>query len=173
MGLACRRQEQPGLQGGCHYRMVLFKGALAPKTRASEKGWRPRKMQALQHLRKKFRRLGGDRQPRWPPVLSQPLSLLSPWNEPTLNRDAVSTKFTPDFKDVVWKEDVKYLNSALDCQSVSVLLFATPWTPPGSSVHGILQARILDWVAISSSTDLSSPGIEPVSLRSPVLAVGL
>ena len=27
----------------------------------------------------------------------------------------------------------------------------TPWTasPPGSSVHGILQARILEWVAIS------------------------
>ena len=24
-------------------------------------------------------------------------------------------------------------------------------SPPGSSVHGILQARILDWVAISSS----------------------
>ena len=31
---------------------------------------------------------------------------------------------------------------------------ATPWTvcsPPGSSVRGILQARILEWVAISSS----------------------
>ena len=28
-----------------------------------------------------------------------------------------------------------------------VQLFATPWTsPPGSSVHGILQARILEWV---------------------------
>ena len=24
-------------------------------------------------------------------------------------------------------------------------------SPPGSSVHGILQARILEWVAISSS----------------------
>ena len=38
-------------------------------------------------------------------------------------------------------------------------LFATPWTaayqaPPsmGFSVHGILQARILEWVAISFST---------------------
>ena len=30
---------------------------------------------------------------------------------------------------------------------------ATPWTiaPPGSSVHGIFQARILEWVAISFS----------------------
>ena len=25
------------------------------------------------------------------------------------------------------------------------------WSPPGSSVHGIFQARILEWVAISSS----------------------
>ena len=31
-----------------------------------------------------------------------------------------------------------------------VRLAATPWTVdlPGSSIHGILQARILEWVAI-------------------------
>ena len=29
--------------------------------------------------------------------------------------------------------------------------------PPGSSVHGILQARILEWVAISSSRGYSRP----------------
>ena len=34
---------------------------------------------------------------------------------------------------------------------------------PGSSVHGILQARILDWVAISFSKGSSLPGIEPTS----------
>ena len=32
-----------------------------------------------------------------------------------------------------------------------------PWTsPPGSSVHGILQARILEWVAVPSARG-SSP----------------
>ena len=31
---------------------------------------------------------------------------------------------------------------------------------PGSSVHGILQARILDWVAISFSRGSSDPGIK-------------
>ena len=31
-----------------------------------------------------------------------------------------------------------------------ILPFVTPWTV-GSSVHGILQARILEWVALSSS----------------------
>ena len=33
----------------------------------------------------------------------------------------------------------------------------------GSSVHGILQARILEWFAISSPEDLPDPGIEPWS----------
>ena len=32
-----------------------------------------------------------------------------------------------------------------------VRLFVTLWDNPGSSVHAILQARILDWVAMSSS----------------------
>ena len=32
---------------------------------------------------------------------------------------------------------------------------------PGSSVHGILQARILEGVAVPSSRDLPDPGIEP------------
>ena len=40
----------------------------------------------------------------------------------------------------------------------------------GSSVHGILQAKILEWVAMPSSGDLPDPGNEPVFLMSPVLA---
>ena len=44
----------------------------------------------------------------------------------------------------------------------------TPWTekPPCSSLHGISQARILEWFAISFSRDLPDLGIEP---RSPAL----
>ena len=34
---------------------------------------------------------------------------------------------------------------------------------PGSSAHGILQARILEWVQFSSPGDLPSLGIEPGS----------
>ena len=41
---------------------------------------------------------------------------------------------------------------------------------PGCSVHGILQARILEWVAMPSFRGLPDPGIEPASLMSPVLA---
>ena len=36
-------------------------------------------------------------------------------------------------------------------------------SPAGSSVHGILQARILEWVAIFSPEDLPNPGIKPGS----------
>ena len=34
---------------------------------------------------------------------------------------------------------------------------------PDFSIHGILQARILEWVAIPFSRDLSDPEIEPGS----------
>ena len=43
---------------------------------------------------------------------------------------------------------------------------------PGSSAHGILQARILEWVARHSSGDLPKAGTEPTSLMSPALAGG-
>ena len=35
--------------------------------------------------------------------------------------------------------------------------------PPGFSVHGISEARILEWVAFPSPEDLLNPGIEPGS----------
>ena len=41
---------------------------------------------------------------------------------------------------------------------------------PGSSVHEILQTRILEWVAIPFSRDLPHPEMEPTSLMSPALA---
>ena len=41
-----------------------------------------------------------------------------------------------------------------------------------SPVYGILQARILEWVAIPSSGNLPDPGIKLVSLMSPALAGG-
>ena len=36
-------------------------------------------------------------------------------------------------------------------QSCPILCDPMDCSPPGSSVHGILQARILEWVAMSSS----------------------
>ena len=36
-------------------------------------------------------------------------------------------------------------------------------SPPGSSVHGTLQAKVLEWVAMPSPRGSSDPGIEPGS----------
>ena len=43
---------------------------------------------------------------------------------------------------------------ALSCLSLCIPMACSP---PGSSVHGILQARILDWVAIPFSRGSSQP----------------
>ena len=53
-------------------------------------------------------------------------------------------------------------------QSCSTLCDSMDCSPPGSSLHGIHQARILEWVPFSSPGDLPEPGIEP---RSPALQV--
>jgi len=45
-------------------------------------------------------------------------------------------------------------------------------SPPGSSVLVIVQARRLEWVAISPPGDLPDPGIKPASLASSALAGG-
>ena len=54
-------------------------------------------------------------------------------------------------------------------QSCLTLYDAMDCSPPGSSVHGISQVRILEWVAISSSGDFPNPRIEPESPTSPAL----
>ena len=42
-------------------------------------------------------------------------------------------------------------------QSCPTLYDSMDWSLPGSSVHGIFQARILEWVVISSSRGSSQP----------------
>ena len=51
----------------------------------------------------------------------------------------------------------------------SCLCKSMDYSPPGSSVHGILQARILQWVAFPPPGDLLDPRIQPKSLGSPAL----
>ena len=69
--------------------------------------------------------------------------------------------------------DVIFLNhlccACLVTQSHPTLVDSMDCSPPGSSVHGILQARILEEVAIPFSRDLPDSGIE---LQSPVLQAG-
>ena len=51
--------------------------------------------------------------------------------------------------------------NVLVTQSCPTLCKPMDFSLPGSSVHGILQARIPGWVAIPFSGDLHNPGIEP------------
>ena len=55
-------------------------------------------------------------------------------------------------------------------QSCPALCGPMDYSLPGSSVHGILQARILEWVAIPSSRGSFQSGIEPAPPVSPALA---
>ena len=56
----------------------------------------------------------------------------------------------------VVSEKVKSLSRVRLCDPVDCSL-------SGSSVHGIFQARVLEWVAVSFSRGSSHPGIEPGS----------
>ena len=57
-------------------------------------------------------------------------------------------------------------------QSCLTLCNLVGCSPPGSSVHGMSQARILEWVAIPSSRGPFRTRIKPLSLVSPALTGG-
>ena len=59
-----------------------------------------------------------------------------------------------------------YVYTCMPCSIASVcptLCDPMDYSPPGSSVHGIFQARILEWVAMSSSRDLFHSEVESLS----------
>ena len=62
--------------------------------------------------------------------------------------------------------EVRNKKKMLVAQSCLTLCDPMDCSLPGSSVHGILQARILEWVTIPFYRGSSDPGIEP---RSPEL----
>ena len=57
----------------------------------------------------------------------------------------------------------------LCAQSCLTLCDPMDYSPPGSSVCGIFQARMLEWVIISFSGGSSPPRVEPLSPVSPAL----
>ena len=59
--------------------------------------------------------------------------------------------------------------SCLVIQSCPTLCDPMDYSPPGSFLHGILQTRILEWVAISFSRASSRPRGQNPSLTSPAL----
>ena len=61
---------------------------------------------------------------------------------------------------------------AKSLQSCPTLCNSLDCSLPSSSVHGILQAGILEWLPFPSPGDLLDPGIKPRSSVSPALAEG-
>ena len=54
-------------------------------------------------------------------------------------------------------------------QSCPALCDTMDCGPPGSSVHGILQARLLEWIAMPPPGDVPHPGIKLKTPESPAL----
>ena len=68
--------------------------------------------------------------------------------------------------------DIFHICCCLVTKSCLTLCDPMDCSPPGCSILGILQARILEWVAISSSRELPDPGIRLTSPASLALAGG-
>ena len=79
-----------------------------------------------------------------------------------------STRNTATYCSIVALQCCVSIRAVLCLVVQSCLTLCNPMdcSPPDSSVHGILQARILEWVAMPSSRDLPKPGIKH---RSPTL----
>ena len=78
-------------------------------------------------------------------------------------------------QEVVYFHCVRFQTACLTlwCLTLWCLTLCDPvdCSPPGSSVHGMLQAGILEWVAMPSSRGSSRPrDLFPASLTSPALA---
>ena len=73
---------------------------------------------------------------------------------------------------VSWHSLPSALYCAQSLQSCLTLCDPMDCSPPGSSVHEILQARTLEWIAMLPPEALPNQGIEPASLMSLALASG-
>ena len=93
-----------------------------------------------------------EEQPRCTPLLTQGC--------------AKTSQFLSQFQDTVRKLLGCDESEVLVTQLGPSLCDLMDCSPPGSSVHGILQTRTLEWIAISFSRDLPDPGVKLGSPRS-------
>ena len=90
--------------------------------------------------------------------------MASSWNQATSPQRSTHLHWFPHSPRIhahfyyhIWFLDFTCVCVHLSAQSCPALSDPVDYSPPGSSVHGILQARILQWVAISSSRGSSQP----------------
>ena len=79
-------------------------------------------------------------------------------------REVPGCPFTPPCLCSCCFIDLQNCMKVLVAQSCPTLCNPTEYSPSGSSVRGISQARIVEWVAIPFSRDLPDTGIEIRSL---------
>ena len=100
------------------------------------------------------------------PHRQQPTRLPRPWDSPGKNT-GVDCHFLPQCMKVKSESEV--------AQSCPTLSNPMGCSLPGSSVHGIFQARVLEWGAIafsvSPSTNINSKWIKDIKLRPEILKV--
>ena len=84
------------------------------------------------------------------PHRRQPTRLLRPWDSPGKNT-GVGGPFLLQCMKVKSESEVT--------QSCPTLLDPMDCSPPGSSIHGILQARVLEWGAIAFSRHKPIPAL--------------
>ena len=68
--------------------------------------------------------------------------------------------------DFIEKDTCKTLRKPCVCVLNGSVIYDSLWShglPPGSAVHGVFQARILEWIASSYSRGSSWPRIKPTS----------
>ena len=91
----------------------------------------------------------------------QPTRLPRPWDSPGKNT-GVGCHFLLQCMKVKSESEV--------AQSCTTLSNPMDCSPPGSSIHGIFQARVLEWDAIAFSTVPPDPHSLALSLNRPILA---
>ena len=84
----------------------------------------------------------------------------------------IKVKVLESFKDFI-KETLTCVCAYCVTQSCLTLCNPTACSPPGSSVRGILQARVLEWVAMPSSRGSSRPRYQTQVSCVPCIGGGL
>ena len=93
------------------------------------------------------------------PHRRQPTRLPRPWDSPGKNT-GVGCHFL---------QCMKVKSESEDVQSCPTLSHPMDCSPPGSSIHGIFQARVLEWIAIAFS---DSSTLEPLNSSEPLCSRG-
>ena len=88
------------------------------------------------------------------------MSFTLEWNLPVYLKN-VKHEIVEPGNNLSLKSDLSLVSEV--AQSCPTLCNPMDSSLPGSSVHGIFQAKVLEWVAFPSPGDLPNPGLKPGS----------